>query len=320
MAISAPNLRDKNKNINSDAYQRQQSRNRILAILFFLAPGMIFFFAFLLIPVSNSLYYSGFKWNGLGPPTDFVGVRNYEFLLNQSAFQQSIENSFVIVALSLAVQLPLALGLALVVGRGSLPGRSIFRTILFIPFVFSEIITAYIWSYVYHPRDGLANFILHLFAPGADNVALLADKDLALIAVFVVITWKFFGLHMILYMAALQGVPNDLEEAARIDGATEMQVIRFVTIPMIGATIRLTVYLSVLGSFQQFVLIWILTEGGPANATHVLATYLYKFGIISWRLGLGSAIAVMLFIITFTFSLIYQVVVLRTDYETEFVQ
>lgn len=304
---------------HDEAYQRQQGRTRILTILFFLMPGMLLFFAFLLIPVSNSLYYSLFKWNGLGPPTDFVQLRNYEFLINQSAFQQSIRNSFAIVALSLAVQLPLAMALALVVGRGKLPGRSIFRTILFIPFVFSEVITALIWSYVYHPRDGLANFILHLFAPGAENVAWLADRDIALLAVFLVITWKFFGLHMILYMAALQNVPRDMEDAARMDGARERQVIRYVTLPMIGPTIRLTVYLSVLGSFQQFVLIWIMTEGGPANATHVLATYLYKFGIISWRLGLGSAIAVMLFIITFTFSIIYQFIVLRDDYSADFV-
>lgn len=304
----------------NDAYDRRQLWNKTLAVLIFMAPGMIFFFAFLLFPVSNSLYYSTFRWNGLGPPTEFVGLRNYEFLLNQSAFRQSIQNSFTIVGLSLTVQLPLALALALVVGRGALPGRSIFRTILFIPYVFSEILTAYIWNYVYHPRDGLANFLLHLFLPNAQNITWLADKDLALIAVFIVITWKFFGLHMILYMAALQGVPKDLEEAARIDGATEWQVLRNVTLPMIGATIRLTIYLSVLGSFQQFVLIWVMTEGGPANATHVLATYLYKFGIISWRLGLGSAIAVMLFIITFTFSLIYQLLVLRRDYSAEFVQ
>ena len=313
------NPKAKRGTVSEEQYQRQQGLTRILTILLFLVPGMALFFAFLLIPVSNSLYYSLFRWDGLGPPTNFVGMRNYEFLLNQSAFKQSIQNSFVIVGLSLIVQLPLAMALALVVGRGKLPGRSIFRTILFIPFVFSEVITALIWSYVFHPRDGLANFILHLFAPMADNITWLADKDIALYAVFAVITWKFFGLHMILYMAALQNVPQDLEEAARIDGAKERQVLRHVTLPMIGPTIRLTVYLSVLGSFQQFVLIWIMTEGGPANATHVLATYLYKFGIISWRLGLGSAIAVMLFIITFTFSIIYQVLVLRDDYSAEFV-
>ena len=319
MNISAQaKQKQKNKSIDS-AYERQQSRNRILMILFFLVPGMLLFFTFVLIPVSNSLYYSLYRWDGLGPLTNFVGTKNYDFLFRQSAFKQSVSNSFYIVFLSLIIQLPMALGLALMVGRGNLPGRGIFRTILFVPYVFSEVITALIFSFVYHPRGGLANFILHLFVPGAENIAWLADKNIALFAVFLVITWKFFGLHMILYMAALQNVPQDLEEAARLDGANELQVLQNVTLPMIGATIRLTIYLSVLGSFQQFVLIWVMTEGGPANATHVLATYLYKFGIISWRLGLGSAIAVVLFVITFSFSIIYQFLVLREDYSAEFV-
>jgi len=318
MSTSIQQLSDSYPDSES-AITRRAAMRKALAVMIFLVPGMLFFFVFLLMPVSNSFYYSLFRWNGLGPPTDFVDIRNYEFLLNQGAFIQSVQNSFIIVALSLVVQLPLALILALTVGRDDLPGRSIFRTILFIPYVFSEILTAYIWQYVYHPREGLANFILHLFAPGADNVAWLANTDTALLAVFAVITWKFFGLHMILYMAALQNVPADLEDAARIDGATEWNVLRYVTLPMIGPTIRLTIYLSVLGSFQQFVLIWVMTEGGPANATHVMATYLYKFGIISWRLGLGSAIAVMLFLITFTFSIIYQTLVLQQDYTSDYV-
>jgi raffinose/stachyose/melibiose transport system permease protein len=307
-----------NDNYNdSERDRRRRTRSKYLAVLIFLAPGMFFFFAFLLFPVSNSFYYSTFKWNGLGPPTDYVGFKNYDFLLGQKAFRMSIENSFTIVILSLTVQLPMAMTLALMVGRGKLPGRAIFRVILFIPYVFSEILTAYIWMYIFHPRDGLVNTLYHTVTSSTDNLALLADKDIALYAVFFVITWKFFGLHMILYMAALQGVPKDLEDAARIDGASEMQVIRKVTLPMMGPTIRLTIFLSVLGSFQQFVLIWILTTGGPANATHVLATYLYKYGIISWRLGLGSAIAVMLFVITFSFSLIYQRLVMRRDYHAQ---
>lgn len=297
--------------------RRGQAISKYLLVLLFLAPGMLFFFAFLLVPVSNSVYYSLFKWDGLGAPTNFTGLRNYEFLFGQKAFIESIQHSIVLVMLSLGIQLPLALSLAVLVGRGKLPGRSLFRTFLFIPFVFSEVITALIWAYVLHPGEGLANTILHIFLPFADNIVWLADKNTALLSVFLVITWKFFGLHMILYMAALQNVSSDLEEAARIDGATEMQILRHITLPMISPTIRLSIYLSVLGTFQQFVLIWVLTEGGPANATQVMATYLYKFGIISWRLGLGSAIAVLLFIFTFTFSFIYQRVVMSRDYDPE---
>jgi raffinose/stachyose/melibiose transport system permease protein len=293
-------------------------REKYLFALLFLSPGMILFFVFLLLPLANSLYYSFFDWNGFGAPTDFIGVGNYQRLWNHGVFWRSVQNSVQIVILSVVVQLPLALALALIVGRGELPGRSIFRTILFIPYVFAEILTAFIWIYVFHPTDGVANLLVQTVVPGAENILWLADPSIIIYSVFIVITWKFFGLHMILYMAALQSVSGDVEDAARIDGANELQVIRRITIPLIGPTIRLTVYLSVLGSFQQFVLFWILTRGGgPGNLAHVMSTYMYKFGILGLRLGFGSAVAVVLFIITFSFSLIYQLLVLQQDYSTD---
>jgi raffinose/stachyose/melibiose transport system permease protein len=293
-------------------------REKYLFALLFLSPGMILFFVFLLLPLANSLYYSFFDWNGFGAPTDFIGVGNYQRLWDHGVFWRSVQNSVQIVILSVVVQLPLALALALIVGRGELPGRSIFRTILFIPYVFAEILTAFIWIYVFHPTDGVANLLVQTVVPGAENILWLADPSIIIYSVFIVITWKFFGLHMILYMAALQSVSGDVEDAARIDGANELQVIRRITIPLIGPTIRLTVYLSVLGSFQQFVLFWILTRGGgPGNLAHVMSTYMYKFGILGLRLGFGSAVAVVLFIITFSFSLIYQLLVLQQDYSTD---
>lgn len=313
--VSKRLLPRKSKNEVLEADRRQAALNKMFLVLGLLVPGMVFFTIFLLMPVSNSLYYSLYDWNGMGPATDFVGLENYVDLIDHSVFQISVQHSLLIVALSVVVQLPLALALALLVGRGNLPGRGIFRTILFIPYVFSEILTAIMWMYIYNPRSGLLNTVINAVAPESEMIVWLADRNLALLCIFVVITWKYFGLHMILYMAALQGVPQDLEDAARIDGAKELDVLRSVTIPLIGPAIRLTVYLSVLGSFQQFVLVWILTEGGPANATHLIATYLYKFGIISVKLGYGSAIAVALFAITLSFSLFYQFFVMRRDYE-----
>ncbi|MEQ8676854.1 MAG: sugar ABC transporter permease [Aggregatilineales bacterium] len=304
-------------NRKSEFMKSGRRGNRYLYAFIFMFPGMALFFAFLLIPLSNSFYYSRFDWNGFGPPTDVIGFGNYTRLFEHAVFQTALHNSAIIVILSVAVQLPLALMLALVVGRGRLPGRSIFRAILFIPFVFSEILTAYIWIYVFHPQDGLANLMLRGIIPEFQNVLWLADRNIVIYAIFMVITWKYFGLHMILYMAALQGVSSEVEDAARIDGASETQVIQKITIPLIGPTIRLTVYLSVLGSFQQFVLVWILTTGGPANASQVIATYLYKFGILGSKLGYGSAVAVVLFLITLTFSIFYQYFFMRKDYSTE---
>lgn len=296
--------------------QRQQV-NKYLVVALFTVPSMLVFTIFLLIPIIQSGYFSLYDWDGFGPLTDFVGLGNYQRLLNHSIFQGAVLHSLLIMALSVCLQLPLALGLALLVGRGKLRGKKLFRMFLFVPYVFSEVITAIIWRYVLNPGDGLANLTFRLLIPGAENVAWLADRNLALISVFAVLTWKYFGFYMILYMAGLQSIPADLEEAARVDGATEPQVLRKITLPMLGSTIRLTVFLSVLGSFQQFVLVWVLTEGGPVNATELIATYLYKFGIQRFWLGYGSAVAIVLFLITLVFSLGYQRMVLRQDYAVE---
>src|SRR5579859_6071608 len=297
-----------------DADKARQQFNKLLLVWLFVLPGMIVFFLFLLIPVSESVPFSFFKWNGLGPMTNFVGADNYTYLATNNVFQQSLLHSFIIMALSLLVQLPLSLGLALLVGRGELPGRRLFRGILFVPFVFSEILTAYIWLYVLHPNDGLVDVVMTSLIPNFHSVVWLGDRSVVLYSVFAVITWKYFGFHMILYMAGLQNIPKDLEEAARVDGANGFNVLRFITFPLLGPTIRLSVFLSVLGSFQQFVIIWIMTLGGPVDFSHVIATYMYQFGIVRFLLGYGSSIAVVLFAITLVFSIGYQRIVLRRDY------
>ena len=304
-------------NVQLDA-DRARQLNKTLMIILFLLPGMTIFALFLLIPMGQSAVFSMYDWDGFGALNNFVGTGNYERLFNHSIFQASLLHSFTIMILSLVIQLPLALALALLVGRGSLPGKKLFRTILFVPFVFSEIITAIIWLYVLNPRNGLVNTLLASFIPDFQPIGWLADRDMVLYGIFVVLTWKYFGFHMILYMAGLQGVHKDLEEASRVDGATEMQVLRYVTLPLMGSTIRLTIYLSVLGAFQQFVIVWVLTQGGPVNASELIATYLYKYGIQRFALGYGSAVAVVLFAITLVFSLGYQRMIMRQDYSADY--
>jgi raffinose/stachyose/melibiose transport system permease protein len=151
-------------------------------------------------------------------------------------------------------------------------------------------------------------------SPGSQTIGWLSDRNVVLYSIFAVITWKYFGFHMILYMAGLQAVSKDLEDAARIDGAGEGRVLRYITLPLMGSTLRLTVFLSILGSFQQFVIIWILTQGGPVNSSQVISTYLYKYGIKNFKLGYGSAVAFVLFAITLVFSLGYQRMLMRQDY------
>ncbi|MBI1259926.1 MAG: ABC transporter permease subunit [Chloroflexi bacterium] len=294
--------------------QRRRQWNKTFLVALFMLPGMILFLLFVLVPIVQSGVFSLYKWDGFGPPTNFIGLGNYDKLLNTKIFQSSLIHSFIIMGLSLSVQLPLALGLALLVGRGKLHAKRVFRAILFIPYVFSEVITALIWRYVLTPGPGLANLVLGTFIPNFQPIAWLADRDLVLYAYFAVLTWKYFGFHMILYMAGLQAIPGDLEDAARVDGATERNVLWHITLPMLGSTIRLTVFLSVLGSFQQFVLVWVLTQGGPVNASELIATYLYKYGIQRFLLGYGSAVAIVLFLITLVFSLGYQRIIMKQDF------
>jgi raffinose/stachyose/melibiose transport system permease protein len=316
--MSAPRFRVLPTAYEQAARDKQYRQwNKTLLIILFVLPGMAIFFLFVLMPIGQSAVFSLYDWDGFGPLTDYVGLGNYDRLLNHAIFQTALGHSFTIMLLSLTIQLPLALALALLVGRGKLRGRRVFRAILFIPYVFSEVITAIIWRYVLSPGEGLVNIVLGTFIPGFEPIGWLAERSIVLYAYFAVLTWKYFGFHMILYMAGLQAIPADLEDAARIDGAAERQVLRYVTLPLLGSTIRLTIFLSVVGSFQQFVLVWVLTQGGPVNASELIATYLYKFGIQRFALGYGSAVAVILFAITLVFSLGYQRIIMRQDFATD---
>jgi raffinose/stachyose/melibiose transport system permease protein len=286
---------------------------QVATIVGFLLPATILYTALVLLPVAQAIYYSFFRWNGLGPLQNFVGLANYTRLFSDRVFLGALSHNLQLVLLSILIQLPLALGLALLL-RGMLRGRAVFRTIFFLPFVLSEVVTGVIWNFIYRPDGGLINVLLQGIAPGIADSALLANPSTVLYALFAVITWKFFGYHMILYIAGLQTIPTELEEAAAIDGCGRLQTLRYITLPLLGSTIRLTIYLSVLGSLQFFDLIWVMTTGGPVGASDTMATYLYKFGFQRFQLGYGSAIAVVIFLICFSFSLIYQRVAMRRDF------
>ena len=227
---------------------------------------------------------------------------------------KAVGNGLLIVVLSLTLQLPLSLALALMVGR-DLPGRAFFRTIFFMPYVFSEVITAIMWLILYNPdpERGFINAVLILI-PGVKPQPWLGSPAQVMGCLFVVLTWKYFGLHMLLYMAGLQNIPQEIEESARIDGANRRQLLTYITLPLLGSTIRTSVYLSVLGSLQVFALVWIMTLGGPVNASEVMATYMYRFGFVRFWLGYGSAVAIVMLLISLAFSLTYQRLVRQPDY------
>ena len=286
-----------------------------LVIGLFLLPALILFVLFVIYPIFNSLYYSTFNWNGLGPAVKFVGLQNFKDILGDQVFLKAVGNVLLIIVFSLALQLPLALALAVLVGR-DLPGRSLFRTIFFMPYVLAEVNVAIMFLLLYNPDPsrGLLDSIVVLL--GGKPIGWLSDPNIVLLSVFFALTWKFFGFHMLLYLAGLQNIPLELEEAARIDGANSFQSFFHITLPLLGSTIRTSVYLSVLGSIQQFILVWIMTKGGPVNASEVLATYMYRFGFVRFQLGYTSAVALYMFLLCLVFSLIYQAFTRQPDYLT----
>lgn len=277
-----------------------------LTVILFLLPSFALFIIFVIYPIIQSIYYSFFNWKGFGPAVDFIALDNYKRILTDRVFMIALKNGFLIVILSLVLQLPLSLGLAILVGR-DLPGRAFFRMIFFMPFVFSEVISAIMWLGLFNPDPdrGLINALLILI-PGVKAQPWLGNPDTVLMCLFVVLTWKYFGFHMLLYLTGLQNIPTEIEEAARIDGTNRFQLLTHITLPLLGSTIRTTVYLSVLGSLQQFILVWVMTHGGPVNASEVMSTYMYRFGFVRFYLGYGSAVSIVMFLICLVFSLAYQ--------------
>ena len=287
-----------------------------LTIFFFLLPAVILFLLFVVYPIVQSVYYSLFNWKGFGAATDFVGLDNFKNILSDKVFLIAIRNGLFIIAFSLCLQLPLSMLLAVLVGR-NMPGRVFFRSVFFMPFVLSEVIAALMWLFILNPdpERGFVNAVLVLI-PGIKAQAWLGNTKLVMPAIFAALTWKYFGYHMLLFMTGLQNIPSEIEEAARIDGANSFQNFFYITLPLLGSTIRTSVYLSTLGSIQQFILIWIMTKGGPVNASETMATYMYRFGFVRFQLGYGSAVAIYMFLLCLIFSLIYQRLTRQPDYLT----
>jgi raffinose/stachyose/melibiose transport system permease protein len=283
------------------------------AIGLFLLPAFALYVVFVLFPILQAARFSLYDWNGLGPISEYIGLANFERALGDPVFRGAVLHNAVIVILSLAVQIPFALGLALMLNR-RFRGRGLLRLVFFAPYVIAEVITAIIATLVMQP-NGLAQHILAGVGLGGLYYPWLADRETVLVALFFIVTWKYFGFHMILLLAGLQGIPADLEEAAAIDGASRAQSIRHITLPLLGPTLRVSVFLSIIGSIQLFDLVWVTTRGGPVNASSTMAVFMFDRGFQRFQFGYGSAIALILFLICFVLALAYQHWVLRRDTE-----
>lgn len=292
------------------AGRRVADTGKLSTILLFLPPALLLFTLFVVLPVGEAAWYSGFNWNGFGSPTNWIGLDNYRFVFDNRAFGTAFKNNLLIIVVSLVIQLPLALSLAIILAdrfRGSVALRMVF----FLPYILAEIATGLIFSFVYDGDYGLLAAIYKSF--GAQAPHLLASPQTAFAAILVVVVWKYFGFHMMLFIAALQTIDRSMLEAARIDGASRWQSLRYVVIPSLAPTIRLSIFFAIVGSLQLFDLVMPLTRGGPSDSSHTMVSFLYTFGITRMRVGFGSAVGVILFLICVVFAFTYKRWIMRDE-------
>jgi raffinose/stachyose/melibiose transport system permease protein len=282
-----------------------------LTIGLFLLPALVLYVVFVIFPIIQAAHFSLYKWNGLGPLDDFIGLKNYQVALASDVFWQAVSNNMLIIVLSLLLQIPFSLGLAVLLNR-RFPGRAIFRLLFFVPYVLSEAITGIVFSLLLRP-DALFDATLRTVGLEGMIQDWLGNTDVVMVTLFVIISWKYFGFHMILLLAGLQGIPKEIEEAALIDGAGRWQAFRYVTFPLIGPTLRVSVFLSMIGALQLFDMVWVMTGGGPLNASTTMAVNMFKTGFVRQQMGYGSALAVLLFLCALVVALAYQRFVLRRD-------
>lgn len=273
-------------------------------IFLFLLPALVLFIGILIAPIVMSTYYSFFDWNGMGDMT-FIGFDNYIELFSSDAigFLKALGNASILVVLSVFLQLPLSLIIALTLGRG-IKGERVFLSIFFIPVLISTVVIGQLFLKIYNPDYGILNVVLGKLGLESWQNMWLGDVKTALISVFIPTLWQYVGYHMLLMYAGVKSVPPELREAAMLDGATRGQVNRYIVIPYIKPILKVSVIFAVTGSLKSFDLIYVLTNGGPLNATEVPSTRMIEMLFQRNRYGMGSAIAVMLIIMCFVCALI----------------
>jgi raffinose/stachyose/melibiose transport system permease protein len=297
--------------VRAGSLRRGRGSGKLAVVALFLPPALLLFTLFVILPVVQAGRYSFFNWNGYGHPTRWVGFANYLEAIRTRPFLLALRDNGLMIAISLFVQLPLALSLALILYR-RFRGAVALRMLFFMPYVLAEIASGLIFSFVYDGEYGLIAAIWRAF--GSDNPPhLLAAPATAMLAILIVVVWKYFGFHMMLFIASLQGLDQSQLEAAQIDGASRWQVLRYVTLPNLYPAIRLSIFFAVVGSLQLFDVVMPLTQGGPNDESQTLVTFLYSFGFTRMRVGFGSAVGVILFLICVTFAFTYQRLVLRDE-------
>jgi multiple sugar transport system permease protein len=286
----------------SSGLERQKAR----AAWWFLMPSLVLLALFFVVPVTAGLLLSltDFDIYAVGSPgtARFVGLANYRYLLSDPTFWKAVGNTLQFVLVGGPLSLITSLGAALLLNSKLVRWRGIFRTVYFAPVITTLVSVAIVWRYLYHPRYGLLNYLLGLV--GLGPIDWLGDPHWAMPSIILLAVWKNFGYNMLIFVAGLQVIPRGLYEAASIDGAGSWQRFRHITLPGLAPTFLFVSVTTMIGYFQLFAEPYVMTQGGPLGATRSLVLFMYEEGFRWWRMGMASAVAVLLLLITLAGTLI----------------
>jgi multiple sugar transport system permease protein len=269
----------------------------------FLSPVLLSFAVFTVFAVGYAFYLSFHEWNILEPAKPFVGLDNYARMLRDEKFGQSIVNTLYYTAAYVPISMALGLLIALLLDT-QIRARGIFRTLIYLPVVTPLVIAAIVWKWVYNGDYGLLNYYLMQLGLIDQPLLWLSDKNLAMPAVIITSVWKNVGFAMVVYLAGLQAIPQDYYDAAKIDGAGALHRLKDVTIPLLSTTTLFLAVVSVLGSFQVFTQIFVMTNGGPLRRTTTIVYHIYQTAFKNYDMGYAAALAFGMFAMMLGFTLV----------------
>jgi raffinose/stachyose/melibiose transport system permease protein len=271
----------------------------------FLAPSLAIYSVVVVYPMIYSAWLSLFRWDGVAPTKIFVGLDNYGILLTQNdVFWIALRNNAIWLVAALLLPTSIGLGLAILL-NSRFRGSHIFRSVFYFPSVLSLAVVGLIWTWIYHPDLGLLNQALT--ASGLQSLTRnwLSDPNIALYPVIIAATWNAVGLPMLLFLAGLQTIPEELHEAAKVEGAGPARRFLYVTFPLLRETTLIVLAITAINALKAYDIIYAMTNGGPANSTQLLSTWMYFLTYNYNQVGLGTAIAVVLFLLTLIFAIPY---------------
>jgi len=276
------------------------------------APALLLFFVFSLLPLIVGVGLSFSSWDGVAP-LRFVGLENYGDALRDGAYWSAIVHNVIYAVGTVIGKMVLGFAIAMVLNQ-ALPGRAIFRTAMFLPVVLSFVVVGLMWNWIYDYNSGLINSGLSSIGLGGLKKAWLGDASVALGALIVVDIWKWFGFHMVIFLAGLQSIPGELYEAARIDGSTPWQTVRWITLPLMVPITMINLILASSGAFNVFDVVYVMTQGGPVNATNVAMVDIYTEAFQFYHFGYASTLSVVQIVLVSAISLVLLRVLRRERY------